>query len=103
MGVRTKAGNSKLGVSEKLLLQHVDQGRIHEAVVIGDAQGHERVAGDFLRENLSLAVGMLALHAEDLVGLAEVAGGDPAPRTVLGAGAAGLVARVVLEEGLGSE
>ena len=77
------------------------QRRVHETVVVGNPQRDHLLAGDFLRKILAQPVGMLALHAEDLVGPAEETGGDLDAGTVPGAGAAGLVAGMVLEEGLG--
>lgn len=53
-----------------------DQFRIVAFVVVRNAQRDEALAGEFVGEALAQAVGGLALHAEDDVGPADVAGGD---------------------------
>lgn len=74
---------------------------VHELKVVRNAQRNRRLAGNFFRETFTQPVRMLALHAEDMVCPAEVAGGDLDPGAVFRAGATGFIARMILKEGLG--
>jgi hypothetical protein len=76
-------------------------GIVGGGVVVGNAQDDDRFIGEVFGEFLAEAVGVFALHAEDAVGPAEVAGGDFDACAVFGAGGAGVVARVVFEQRLG--
>jgi len=78
-----------------------DEGGVVALEIVGDAQGDERFAGEFGGEVFAEAVGVFALHAEDLVGPAEVAGGDFDAGARFGARGASGVARVIFEERLG--
>jgi hypothetical protein len=75
-----------------------DKLRVHELKIVWDAESHEGFTADLFPEVFVQPVGMLALHTEDQVSPAEVAGCDLDPGAVLRAGTARLVARMVLEE-----
>jgi hypothetical protein len=81
--------------------EQIEQGRIHEAVVVGNAQRDERLVRDFPRETFAQPVSVLLFHAKNHIRPSDVAGGDLDARAVLGPGAAGFVARVFLEQRLG--
>lgn len=83
-------------------LQQIDQSGFHELEVVGDAEDDQRFVAQFAGEAFLDAGGVRFLHADDHVGPADVAGGEFDARAVVGAGGAGLVARMVFEERFGS-
>lgn len=83
-------------------LEEIDECGIHEAVVIWDAEDDERRVDEFVGEFPANARGVFFLHAEDDVGPTDVTGGEFDARVVFRAGGTGLVARMILEESLGS-
>jgi len=91
----------QIDVGGELGLQDGDQLGVHERVVVGDAQRDQALAGERFGEAFAQAVGVLALHAEDEVGPAEVAGGDLDTGAVLRAGRACGIARMVFKQRLG--
>ncbi len=83
------------------LPQQGDQRRVHEPVVVRDAEADERLAGERVGELRAQPRGVPALHDEDHVGPAEEAGGHADAGTGLRAGGARLVAVHAVKEGFG--
>lgn len=75
-----------------------NQLRVHESVVVGNAQRDHLLAGHFLGKAAVEQLGVLAFHAKDQVGPAEMAGGYLDPCAVGCAGAPGIIARMMFEE-----
>ena len=91
---------SEIEMRAQLGAQQIDQGGVHELVVVGDAQGEEGLVAELGGEALVHPGRVGLFHAKDQVSPADVAGGDLDARAIFGAGGAGLVKRVVAEQRL---
>lgn len=75
--------------------------RVHELVVVGNAEDDDRFVAEFGGETLQHAGGVLLFHAENPVGPADVAGGEFEARAIFGAGRSGFISRVIMKQRLG--
>jgi hypothetical protein len=89
----------KLQVSRQFGPEQVEQRRVHEAEVIGNAQRDDLLTRGFLREAFADPVGVFFLHAENQIGPADVSGRELDAGAVLGARRTRVIAGMTLEEG----
>lgn len=78
--------------------QPLDEFRIHEIVVIGNAERDLRLVFQFVGKAGAQAIGVFAFHAKNLVSPADVTVGNFDTSPAFCSGGAGFIARMILEK-----